>query len=150
VAAERSPKELRARSAAQADGDDLPALVTPNLSVRLCRRADRLVIALAGEFDSSDADAVDRLLVDVRAAGPRRIIVDLSELRFLGAYGVRALHHAADDVELVCPRGIVQRVLDLLGVTYVPDGTTRPTDAPTLRPDPSVRCNSSRRAVRDR
>jgi anti-sigma B factor antagonist len=49
-------------------------------------------ISLVGELDISTADALETLLSDLSAAGgPRRIVIDLSGLRFMDSTGLRLL-----------------------------------------------------------
>ena len=79
-----------------------------------------VVVALRGELDLVDAQAVADALGAVAAGGPR-IIVDLSGLEFIDASGIAALSRgrrrarcAGGDLLLAAPQQQVQRVLAIL------------------------------------
>jgi anti-sigma B factor antagonist len=79
-----------------------------------------LVVALHGELDLVDAQAVADALEAVAARAPR-IIVDLSRLEFIDASGIAALSHgrrrardAGGDLLLAAPRQRVRRVLAII------------------------------------
>jgi anti-sigma B factor antagonist len=79
-----------------------------------------VVVALHGELDLVDAQAVADTLVALAARGPR-IIVDLSGLEFIDASGIAALSRgrrcargAGGELLLAAPRQWVQRVLAIL------------------------------------
>jgi len=79
-----------------------------------------VVVALYGELDLVDAQAVADALGAVAARGPR-IIVDLSGLEFIDASGIAALSRgrrrarcAGGDLLLAAPQQRVQRVLAIL------------------------------------
>jgi len=79
-----------------------------------------VVVALYGELDLVDAQAVADALGAVAARGPR-IIVDLSGLEFIDASGIAALSRgrsrargAGGDLLLAAPQERVQRVLAIL------------------------------------
>jgi anti-sigma B factor antagonist len=79
-----------------------------------------VVVALHGELDLVDAEAVTDALGVVAARGPR-IIVDLSGLDFIDASGIAALSRgrrrarsAGGDLLLAAPRQRVRRVLAIL------------------------------------
>lgn len=68
------------------------------LFVRLERRdADTTLIAVTGEVDSANSDALRRQIVDL-VPGPRAgtVALDLGELVFLGSAGVRTLLDCRD------------------------------------------------------
>jgi anti-anti-sigma factor len=52
---------------------------------------DALVIALRGELDIATIPAFHRALTAVRATDTERVVIDTSELDFIGIAGVRAL-----------------------------------------------------------
>ncbi len=79
-----------------------------------------VVVALRGELDLVDAQAVADALGAVAAGGPQ-IIVDLSGLEFIDASGIAALSRgrrrarcAGGDLLLAAPQQRVQRVLAIL------------------------------------
>jgi anti-anti-sigma factor len=93
------------------------------LSVRSEREGDVHTISLVGELDLATAAAAQRELDRVEATDARRIILDLSGLRFMDSTGVRLVIAAnarsrADTDRLRLLRGpqSVQRVFELCGV----------------------------------
>jgi anti-sigma B factor antagonist len=90
-------------------------------------RADLVVCAATGEVDMVTAPLLRQALDKAAVWQARRIVVDLSQVRFLAMAGVRALAGAVAEirssggrVDLVVPVGVVRRVLDLSGVTGEP------------------------------
>lgn len=82
-----------------------------------------LVVSLAGEFDLSGLRDFQRELAEVRAPEVTRVAVDLRDLAFMGASGLRALlavqaRSERDGFELFVVRGSpqVQRVFEMTGV----------------------------------
>jgi anti-anti-sigma factor len=104
-----------------------------NLEVELMD-APRSGVALSGDLDLADAEAVHHLLARLaRDAAPRPVLVDLRGLEFLDSHGVRALFRARDDAERVGSRltlcasdGPVRRTLELVDA----DGAFEMVDAP--------------------
>ncbi|MCU1372984.1 MAG: anti-sigma factor antagonist [Actinomycetia bacterium] len=86
--------------------------------------ADRwTLVHLRGEIDLATAPALDRELTTLRDRGAQRLWLDLAEVTFLDASGVRvlcrtagALDAAGGGLELVGPRGMVRRVLEITGL----------------------------------
>jgi anti-anti-sigma factor len=84
----------------------------------------RVVYRLQGELDMAVADSFrDRLGELVGSVGGGRVILDLSELRFIDSRGVRALlqlHQQAEagggTLTLFRPNPHLRKVFDLLGV----------------------------------
>ena len=88
-----------------------------------CRCEDRLVVAMRGELDVTDAASAAASLMAV-AAGGRQIIVDLKGLEFIDSSGLAALvlvrrqaRRAGGDLLLAAPGRQVLRVLTLAGLT---------------------------------
>jgi anti-anti-sigma factor len=75
-----------------------PAAVPDGARVAVERlRPGTTVVRLSGEIDLATADAVARTLLDVVAASHgHRILVELDEVRFLGACGLEVLRAAAE------------------------------------------------------
>jgi len=99
-------------------------LDAPLVTVRAVRDGGRLVIAIAGELDTTMADAFPASVIQVIGAldgHGEQVTLDLSGLAFLDAAGARALiaavqaipHGHAVAIRSMGP--IVSRVLDLLG-----------------------------------
>lgn len=93
------------------------------LEVRSERDDDEHVIALRGELDLDGAERVTQELQRAEATDVRRIVLDLSGLRFIDSSGIRLIlaAHARSrmDGRLALIRGPqpVQRVFELSGVT---------------------------------
>jgi anti-sigma B factor antagonist len=81
------------------------------------------VLALVGDLDLTAAPYLASRLDAARSDGVRRILVDLSDLRFCDSSGLRALVGAARELRIAggrltvaCPgAGPVARLLDLTG-----------------------------------
>ncbi|MET9002446.1 STAS domain-containing protein [Amycolatopsis sp. Hca4] len=68
----------------------------PNLRLRTTWPAPHAVLVTArGDLDSATAGHLATLLSDRLWATPERLVVDLSEVDFLGVAGLRVLLHAA-------------------------------------------------------
>ena len=95
-----------------------------------------LTVRLGGEFDLSGIRDFLRALMDVRAPEVTTVCVDLRELSFMGASGLRALldlnnRSTRDGFELVVIKGgpLIQRVFEMTGV----DARLALLDAPPPR-----------------
>jgi anti-anti-sigma factor len=93
------------------------------MSTREC--AGRVVVAVSGEVDVTNAEGIAALIANV-AARARWLIVDLAGLRFIDCAGIRVLAAAARQARqaggglvLAAPAPLVLRTLDLIGV--IPD-----------------------------
>lgn len=78
------------------------------------------LVALRGEIDISNAEAVHNILIEVAGS---RITLDLSELSFVDATGLTALVQAKRSLEslghelsVVGARGLVRRVIEISGL----------------------------------
>jgi stage II sporulation protein AA (anti-sigma F factor antagonist) len=93
------------------------------IEIRTERRGDEQVIALEGELDLDGAERVNRELLRAEGSDARRIVLDLSALRFIDSTGIRLILTAdarsrADGNRLVLIRGprAVHRVFELTGI----------------------------------
>lgn len=93
----------------------------PSLTIRARRRGLTAVLELRGELDLSTADHFVRIARTALAARPRRVIVDMSEVEFLGIAGYHALIRLVAEyeaggcgLELRAPSPAVRRVMEIL------------------------------------
>ena len=80
------------------------------------------VIAVSGELDMSNASRLEEAVDAAVAAGPEKLVFDLSGLRFMDSAGIAVLLRAAGKVaaiELREPSPPVRRVLELTGLESV-------------------------------
>jgi anti-anti-sigma factor len=84
---------------------------------------DRVVVRIAGDLDMADADQIGDALSSAVNAGKPMVRVDLSDLKFADSSAIKAIligAQAADErgvaYELVNPRGLVQRLLQVTGL----------------------------------
>jgi anti-sigma B factor antagonist len=80
------------------------------------------VIAVAGELDISNADALDSAVAAAVAPGPARLTFDLKDLRFMDSAGIAVLIRAAEgvgEVHLLAPAPSVRRVIEITGLTQL-------------------------------
>lgn len=88
--------------------------------------APRTGVALSGDLDMADAEAVRRLVAELgREASPDAVVIDLRDLEFIDSHGVRALFRARDDaveaggrVTLCASNGSIRRTLELVGAEW--------------------------------
>jgi anti-sigma B factor antagonist len=79
-------------------------------------------VAVSGDVDIANADALKAAVESVTAGSPARVIFDLSELRFIDSAGIAVLLYAAESgapVGLLNPSPAVRRVVELTGLTAV-------------------------------
>jgi anti-sigma B factor antagonist len=120
-----------------------------NVQVRAVRRNGACVLQIAGELNAMAADAfAERVDAAVRSL-PWPVLVDLSGLTFIDAYGARALDAVMRTLPggrpasvRDCPRR-VRRILDILGLPL--DGRP-PAGPPGRRPGPTEQVDKVRRA----
>jgi anti-anti-sigma factor len=120
----------------------------PALYLDLACQGSVTVILVGGELDMGTVHLFDDLVGHVVQAGPARVVLDLSKVRFFCADGLNALLHAhhtvaaaGDQLVLRAPSAVVQRVLaitrteNLFHIDTDPGGTPGadfpcdPTDA---------------------
>lgn len=79
------------------------------------------IVSLRGEIDISNADEVKRAIDKITAAGPTRVVFDLSKLDYLDSSGIALLLRAAErcDVEVRHPSPVIERLLHATGVAEV-------------------------------
>lgn len=96
-----SPSAARPRrTRTAANGMNLPRVRHPNLRLRTAWPAPHVVLVTArGDLDSATAGDLAGLLTDRLWATPEQLVVDLSEVDFLGVAGIRVLLHAALQAE---------------------------------------------------
>jgi anti-anti-sigma factor len=90
------------------------------LRLHSCRVDGAYLVSLAGELDLASMDAVERELQRGETADPAVIVLDLRELSFMDATGVRVIvraHRRVGD-RLVIVKGPrpVQRLLEICGL----------------------------------
>jgi len=85
-----------------------------------------VIVAVEGELDLANADALAKVLQAVVDEKPSKVIVDLASLSFLDSTGIRCFVGAAQAAAKVgCqlvvrnPSGMVDRVLQLCGVDKI-------------------------------
>jgi anti-sigma B factor antagonist len=93
-------------------------------AVDVVPKRDAVRVAAAGELDIATVGAVRERLDALRAAGFRRLVLDLRDLTFLDSTGVRLVLEqvaasATDGCEIAIVRGPwqVQRVFELAGLS---------------------------------
>jgi anti-anti-sigma factor len=86
---------------------------TPGARISVDVSRSEAVVAVTGEVDLANVEALRDALRNVRALGVTRIVIDASELDFLAVAAARELT-AARDVAIVGAYGISKRVLDLI------------------------------------
>lgn len=95
--------------------------------------ADFVIVSLAGELDMADADRVGEVLSSAVDSGTSKVRLELSDLNFADSSAIKAIligAKAADErgvsYELVNPRGLVLRLLDVTGLTMALNVVTEP------------------------
>jgi anti-sigma B factor antagonist len=90
--------------------------------VGVSESGDAIVVALAGELDLYNAPAMRKALLDAAARGPRRLVVDLTEVTFLDSTALGALVEAraalgdGDAFVLAAPGLEARRALEVSGL----------------------------------
>jgi anti-sigma B factor antagonist len=80
------------------------------------------VVVLSGELDSSNAALLKERVASIPSQPARRLIFDLTGLRFMDSAGIAVLIDAAakaSSVSLHNPSPIVRRVLEITGLSNV-------------------------------
>src|SRR5262249_49223924 len=97
------------------------------LEISVSRPAERtFVVALAGELDLGTSPGLQRELESLSGNGPRRVVVDLSQLTFIDSSGIsvvvsaaRALEAGGGRLTLAGATSHVARVLEIAHVSAV-------------------------------
>jgi anti-sigma B factor antagonist len=78
-------------------------------------------IAVTGELDISNADALAARVEGALRDGARRVVFDLDGLEFVDSSGLAVLLRTANEVEVVLRHvpDLVQSVIDTMGLTSV-------------------------------
>ena len=105
-----------------AEASDDPA----DLSISSISSDGALVVRLAGELDLNTASRAEQALVDEVGPGARNLIVDLRDLEFCDAAGLRVFvrarrraHDAGMRLRLVHPTRMVQRLLEVADLSWL-------------------------------
>jgi anti-anti-sigma factor len=96
------------------------------------------VVALVGEFDLACKDQLHQQFRALQDAKGRRVVVDLSQTRFLDSTTLGVLVRAHFDGLQITIRGasgIVRRALEVTGLAAVFDAAESPLRADDLSPD---------------
>lgn len=94
----------------------------PELTVTRSSENGVPVLAVTGELDMSNADALRAAVASSGAESSGRLIFDLSALSFMDSAGIAVLLEAAErigSVSLRSPARAVWRVIELTGLTQV-------------------------------
>lgn len=92
------------------------------LDVKVSGDADALVVRVLGDLDVNSINRFDRLIEDLLARQPLRIVVDVRDVGFVDSCGLRSLIAARarmrerDAFVLRAPRAPMRRLLELTGL----------------------------------
>lgn len=79
------------------------------------------VVAVTGELDLLSAPQLRTALDALLPANARHIAIDLTHATFMDSAGVHAVldasHRAGGHLAVICPKGPVRQVIELLGLT---------------------------------
>ncbi|TDC57629.1 anti-sigma factor antagonist [Actinomadura sp. KC345] len=146
----RRAPEVRCRTAAPAAGSPAARAARVHaaggaLEVAITRvRGDTAVVAVTGEIDLRTSDVLRARLVELHAAGPRRLVADFAGVPFCDAAGLGALVAAHNqiaasggEIVLVGVRPAQLRLLRITGLQRLfavhadVDGALAALDSPT-------------------
>jgi anti-anti-sigma factor len=103
-----------------------PSDRTQPFALTVDRDRDTVVVALNGELDFSEAHTLAAALLAAEREEPRYLVVDLAELTFIDAAGMRVLVEAARRANnhsrplmFVEPLREIRRILELVGLDLV-------------------------------
>jgi anti-anti-sigma factor len=80
------------------------------------------IVKLIGELDISSIGPIRAALDAIVAGRPDRVVIDLSELRFIDSSGLSvflSVAHKVPEVELRNPSAMVRKVIGLTGLSNV-------------------------------
>jgi anti-anti-sigma factor len=101
----------------------VPLGVPPNseLSTEILRQQDEVRLILRGELDMNGVLQTERAVKEAASGADRRLVIDLSELRFMDLFGARALLRVASEVNtagrqvvIANPRRHVRRLFEMI------------------------------------
>ena len=79
------------------------------------------VVAVTGELDLLSAPQLRTALDALLPASTRHVAIDLTQATFMDSAGVHAVldasHRAGGHLAVICPKGPVRQVIELLGLT---------------------------------
>ncbi len=113
------------------DDDSTLADTPTHLALSTCTvdvetSATSVVVSVSGELDMADADQVGQALTDAVQSGKPMVRLQIAGLTFADSSAIKAILTGAlgaDErgvrFELVNPRGLVERLLDVTGLTEV-------------------------------
>ena len=122
---------MQDRAVAQQLPSPVPSPADEHLRWFVTSALDEVVVALEGEMDLANADALGRALTAVLETRPSKVTVDLENLSFLDSSGIRCLVIASQQASAVRTKLVVRRpgravlrVLQLTGTdTLLMDGS---------------------------
>lgn len=85
--------------------------------------AATVVLSVPGELDIANAAAIEAALLGAEASGAGEIVLDLSELQFMGSVGLQIILEAVERAAArghrltILPSKAVQRIADLAGLS---------------------------------
>ena len=80
------------------------------------------IVAVSGDLDISNADALEATVASIVAGRPERLIFDLTRLRFMDSAGIAVLLEARErvgSIVLRAPSAPIRRVIEVTGLTDV-------------------------------
>jgi anti-sigma B factor antagonist len=102
-----------------------PEQAVESANVRVCIAADHAEVAVAGELDLAAAPLINRTMRDLRAAGHKRLIVNLDDVTFMDWTAVATLIDAHREMTAsggtleLTPHPLCARLLKITGMTDV-------------------------------
>lgn len=93
-----------------------------SVTVKTSAEGGTPVVSLSGELDLTNAKRVQSVIEDMIAGGTRRLVVEVSELKFMDSSGLALLASVArkvPEVKLRDPSPIVRRLIELTGLAEI-------------------------------
>src|SRR5437588_3648723 len=91
----------------------------PPMSFDVARHDGTATVTVAGELDISNIDRLDRAVTPIIETRPRRLVVDISKLRFADSSAIAVwVRWAAevDEIELRDPSPLLRQVITKMGL----------------------------------
>lgn len=99
-------------------------MTIPAFDLIIIRTDEDVVVKIVGELDLATARRLDDTLVGLASAGPLHVVVDLAELAFIDASGLRVLlsgtrrmRDLGGDLTLQSPTAHAMKVFAITGLT---------------------------------